>query len=517
MARRPSTAGRSVRQAPRVTTQRTPAGSSVRSPGRPGVQAVPAWAWVAAGVVAVLAALGGRYGFHRDELYFVEAGRHPALAYADQPALVPLLASAWYDLVGGALWAFRLVPAVAAGGVVAVAALTSRELGGTPRDRTWTAAVTATATTLLVTGHLFGTTVFDVLATSALVLALLRAVRLGGARPWLLTGVLAALALLVKTLPATVLLCAVVALLAVGPRQAFRSGWAWAAAGVAALGLAPTFVWQQANGWPQLALAEAIADGGSGTSVDRTLLVPMLATLTGPMTAGVLVVGAVVLWRTPGRRWAALTPVLLVAVLLLTGGKPYYLFGLVPLLVAAGVPACLRWAGRGTGTGRRRLLTGLVAVNAVVGAFLALPLLPAALAPVDVVYDHGEQVGWDELTAEVAQASDRTGAEVVLAGNYGEAGALDRARDLGLDLPPVVSGHNAYGFWGPPAGEPQAVLTVGRWSDAELARWFSGCEQVGTVRNDAGVDNDEDGVSLRACTGTLRPWDELWPEVRRLG
>ncbi len=122
-------------------------------------------------------------------------------------------------MVGGALWAFRLVPAVAAGGVVVVAALTSRELGGTPREQTWTAVVTATATTLVVTGHLFGTTVFDVLATSALVLALLRAVRSGTARAWLLVGGLAALALLVKTLPATVLLCAVLALLAVGSSQ----------------------------------------------------------------------------------------------------------------------------------------------------------------------------------------------------------------------------------------------------------------------------------------------------------
>jgi hypothetical protein len=421
----------------------------------------------------VLVALGGRYGFHRDELYFVEAGRHPALAYPDQPALVPLLATAWYDLVGGSLRAFRLVPALAAGGVVAVAALTSRELGGSSREQTWTAVVTATATTLLVAGHLFGTTVFDVLATTALVLALLRAVRLGGAGPWLLTGAVAAVALLVKTLPATVLLCAVVALLLVGPRAAFRSGWAWAAAGVAVLGLAPTLVWQQANGWPQLALAGAIADGGSGTSVDRALLVPMLATLTGPLTAGVLLVGGVVLWRTPGRRWAALAAVLLVLVLLLTGGKPYYLLGLVPVLVAAGVPACLRWGDRGRRAARRGVLAGLVTVNAVVGAFLGLPLLPAALAPVDVVYDHGEQVGWDELTASVAEAADRSGAEVVLAGNYGQAGALDRARDRGLDLPPVVSGHNAYGEWGPPAGEPQSVLAVGRWSDAELRRWFA--------------------------------------------
>lgn len=478
---------------------------------------MPGWAWAAVALVVVLAAVGWRYGFHRDELYFVEAGRHPALAYPDQPVLVPLLATAWYDLVGGSLWAFRLVPAVAAGGVVVVAALTARELGGSSRDATWTAVVTATATTLLAAGHLFGTTVFDVLATAALVLALLGAVRLGGAGPWLLTGALAAMALLVKTLPATVLLCAVLALLAVGPRAPFRSGWAWAAAGIAALGLAPTLVWQQANDWPQLALAGSIADGGSGTSVERALLVPMLLTLTGPLTAAVLMVGALALWRTPGRRWVALVPLLLLLVVLLTGGKPYYLLGVVPLLLAAGVPGCLRWADPGRSPGRLRLLAGLVAVNAVVGAFIALPLLPARLAPVDVVYDHGEQVGWQELTTAVAEVSRDTGAELVLTGNYGQAGALERARNRGLELPPVVSGHNAYWYWGPPEGEPRPVLTVGRWSEAELGRWFASCVAVGEVRNSAGVDNDEDGVPLRLCDGAVRSWEEMWPEVRRLG
>ncbi len=244
----------------------------------------------------------------------------------------------------------------------------------------------------------------------------------------------------------------------------------------------------------------------------------MLPTLTGPLTAGVLVVGAVALWRTPGRRWATVASVLLVLVVLVTGGKPYYLLGVVPVLVAAGVPGCLRWAARGRRARRRRgLLTGLVAVNAVVGAFLALPLLPARLAPVDVVYDHGEQVGWDELTSAVGEAARAGGADVVLAGNYGEAGALDRARDRGADLPPVASGHNAYWWWGPPAGEPQTVLAVGRWPEGRLEGWFASCTLVGELQSVEGVDNDEAGAPLRLCEDPVRPWAELWPEMTRLG
>lgn len=468
--------------------------------------------WVCLATFVVVAALGGRYGFHRDELYFVQAGRHPALAYADQPAVVPLLAAAWYDLVGGRLWAFRLVPAAAGAVVVALAARTSRELGGDRADTAWTAVVVATATTLLVTAHLFGTSVFDIALTSLTVLLLVRAVRTGGARSWLLTGVAAAGALSVKTLPGTVLACCAVALLLVGPRTPFRSPWAWSAGVLALLGLAPTLLWQRANGWPQADLAASIAAGGSGTSVERALLVPMLPTLTG-LTSVVLVVGAVALWRRRPTRWLAVATLLLVVVLVVTGGKPYYLFGLVPVLVAAGVPVLRGWAAGSRARGG--LLVGGVVVNGAVSVVLALPVLPAALAPVAVVYDHGEQVGWAELVSTVEEAA--VGADLVLAQNYGQAGALDRARSLGSTLPPVASGHNAYWWWGPPAGEPSVVVAVGWRDPGPLDGWFTSCEQVSTVTNDAGVDNDEAGTPVRLCTGPRQPWAGLWPAVQRLG
>ena len=53
-----------------------------------------AWSYVlpvAAAELLLLVATANRYGYHRDELYFRVAARHPAWGYDDQPALTPLI------------------------------------------------------------------------------------------------------------------------------------------------------------------------------------------------------------------------------------------------------------------------------------------------------------------------------------------------------------------------------------------------------------------------------------------
>jgi hypothetical protein len=204
-----------------------------------------------------------------------------------------------------------------------------------------------------------------------------------------------------------------------------------------------------------------------------------------------------------------------------TGGKPYYLLGFVPVLLAAGVPVVLAWLRRARW--RVPLAVALLVVNALIVATIALPVVPVtalASTPVtDINYDAGETVGWDAFTRTVTTAvsglspAERAGL-VVLTGNYGEAGALDRARRAGAAVPPVYSGHNAYGLWGPPPGTSSPVLLVGDDSDAAL---FTACRLLARVDNGVGLDNDEQGTPVRWCAATTAPWPALWPRIRRLG
>ena len=95
---------------------------------------LPRFSWAAVGVgglvFAVLMALAGRYGFHRDELYFLDAGRHLQGGYVDQPVLGPLLARVSLDLFGVSLVGLRIWPALVAWGTIVVAGLIARECGG---------------------------------------------------------------------------------------------------------------------------------------------------------------------------------------------------------------------------------------------------------------------------------------------------------------------------------------------------------------------------------------------------
>lgn len=213
---------------------------------------------------------------------------------------------------------------------------------------------------------------------------------------------------------------------------------------------------------------------------------------------------------------------LLVIVFLITAGKPYYVCGLYPVLLAAGAPPVLDWAGRG----RRRTALVWVAVSlaAAVSAVLILPLVPATALPgtpiLAINYDAGETIGWPRFTRTLAAAYHQLSAAdqrraIILTGNYGEAGAVDRFGPA-MGLPRAHSGHNGYASWGPPPEGAGPVLAVGI-DQQRLRQLFGSVTAVGRIDNGLDVDNDEQGNTIWLCRDLTSSWAAVWPTLLRLG
>ena len=116
---------------PAAASSSMPIGAGARLP--PRFAAPLLFAGAALIVLVVHLATNGTLGFHTDELYYIDSGRHPAFGYVDFPPIVPLLARLETDLLGATPWNLRLLPTLLGGFMVALSGMYVRRLGGSLR------------------------------------------------------------------------------------------------------------------------------------------------------------------------------------------------------------------------------------------------------------------------------------------------------------------------------------------------------------------------------------------------
>jgi len=251
--------------------------------------------------------------------------------------------------------------------------------------------------------------------------------------------------------------------------------------------------------------------------------VPEQLVLVPVYFAPVWIAGLVRFFRDPALRWCRAVgvayPILAVA-FMATGGKPYYLAGMFPVLLAAGAQPAVDRVARARRP-RARLLAAGLALSAL-ELPITLPILPVSVVHdtpiVALNYDAGETIGWPAFVAEIGAvyrslpAAERATA-IVLTSNYGEAGAVDRfGRAAGLPI--AYSGHNGFWYWGPPPVTATTAVVVG-YTRAQLG-FCRTVRLAAYLNNHEHVSDQEQGAPVWVCRPD-RSWAAIWPSQRYLG
>jgi hypothetical protein len=464
--------------------------------------------WIAAAAFAVHMAFSLRYGFFRDELYFIACGRHFAFGYADQPPIVPWFA-ALSQAFGQHLWAIRLIPSLAhAATIVAVAALAElyEERAAVP------AALLAALAPMYWGLHtVFNTTCFDPLLWTLFAYCV-------ATDRWVWAGVIAGVDMEIKyAFP----FFAVPLFLGAHGKQKLLLKSALIAAVIAA----PSVIWQWQHGFPFLTLTRMAADKNEYTPPISFLInqVMVMNPLLFPLWFAGLIYGLV----TPRARFLAIAFLGVLVEMIALHGKDYYTAPAYGLVFALGGAAVAKWLH--SGAAKALWFSAAGALTAIVMP-TSLPVidppdLPGYLAKMHLEVETQEKstrgsaipqeladmLGWPELEERVAAVwstlPDKTRAGI-FASNYGEAGAIDFFGPRHA-LPPVRCPHNSYGLWGRNQPELDTLVIVGK-----VDSWRPRCKDI-DIKAYGGVELSvpiEKGRPIFVCH-LQKPLSTYWSDL----
>ena len=479
-----------------------------------------------------------RYGYFRDELYYIACGRHLALGYVDQPPLSILLLRLSEVLLGNSLFAIRLLPALAGAATVAITGFIARELGG----RAWAIGL-ACAGSLgalfnLAVGNFFSMNAFEPLLWMGCVYLLVRIINGGSATLWLWFGVLMGVGLENKHSTAFFGAGIFIALLLTPERRHFAAKWIWLGGLIALAVVLPNILWQARHHWPTYELLTNIARSDKNVALSPVQFVVQQVVFMNPGTLPLWLSGLCWVFASrDGRRYMALgvTYVVLLAEFIILHGKSYYLAPAYPMLFAAGGVAVERvFANR-----LRWVRPGLLALVLASGAFLAplvIPILPPAklvaymraiglqlprtetshTAPLPQIF--ADQFGWQEMAASVGHVYNHLRPEdkkraAIFCQNYGEAGAIDFFGPQ-FGLPPAISGHQNYFFWGPRDWNGEVALVLDTQDDDEREQ-FGSVEDLGQIVSSPWAMPFERRTHIYLCHDLKMSVQELWPHLKK--
>jgi hypothetical protein len=478
------------------------------------------------------------YGYFRDELYYIACSHHLAWGYVDQPPLSIALLAAVRVLLGTSLVALRLLPALSGAASVLLTGLIARDLGGGRFAQAVACLCAVISPAWLAVDHFFSMNSFDTFFWTLSAWFLLRALDENRLSRWALLGLVLGLGLLNKTSMLWFGGGMALGLVLTGYRRTLRTPGPWIAAAIAAVCFAPYVIWNWQHHWPTLEFMR----NASGEKMVRTGFAAFWAQqflFMNLIAAPVWIIGLIALLRSGRTRVLGIIFIAVAALLVASGSsRPNYLtVAYAPLLAAGGVaierfardPArAAGWAWLGPAAIAAIVLIGVVSVP------IGLPFLPVDQ---EVAYMRGlrlrpppeehasqgdlpqylaDMFGWEDMVRRVARVYTALPEEqrakcAIFAYNYGEAGAIDFFGPR-YGLPPAISPHNSYWFWGPRGATGEVVIIVGGpRHDAHSDFRSAVLADTTSCRHCMPYEN---GAPIFVCLDLNQPLARRWGEIR---
>jgi hypothetical protein len=475
-----------------------------------------------------------RYGYFRDELYYIAASKRLAFGYVDFPPFIALITRLVRETLGESLLALHLLPALVGAVLVFLTGWMARQLGANRFGQVLAALATLVAPEFLGVSSLLSMEPFDRLFWVLAICVLILILKYDNPKAWLWFGLIVGLGLTNKVSLLYFSLALVIGLALTPQRKHFRSVWLYLGGVIAIAFLLPYVIWNAANGWPTL---EFFANYGSKVYQASPLeFIVQQILIVHPFTLPLWIMGLVYLFSKKGEAYRPLAwcYLILMLIFMIQHTKYYFLSPMYPVLFAAGAVFFEEWIQASQRSWLKPAYVGLLIVGGILTAPAAIAILPfqahvayleggsgarvrGEKSDTSILPQHfADRFGWEEMAATVADVyhslppEDQANA-CIFADNYGEAGALEFYGPR-YGLPHIISGNNNYYLWGPDDCTGQTLILIGvNLSDAQAS--FSDVRQAGQTHCDYCMSY-ENNLPIYVAHGLKIPLEQEWPGTK---
>lgn len=478
------------------------------------------------------------YGYFIDELYTIAESKHLDFGFIDMPPLVPLILAFNGWVAGYSLTAIRFLPAVCGALMVVFGIMMVRKLGGGKLAQVLTALSIIIVPVWLSMNSMFTYDSFDQLVTVIFFYVILKILVEEKPKLWLLLGMVIGIGLMTKLSMVFFGLGLVVALLLTKHRKSFTEKWLWLAALVALAVVSPFIIWEITHGWPIVGYWKYYSQYATYHAAPWEFLLMQIIVMH-PCTLPLWLLGLYyLLFSKEGKRYSLLGVLYIVMFLIfmLLRAKFYMLIASYVILFAAGAVYLEKIIREHNWAWVKPTYLWVLIIGGIVAAPSALPVLPPATlvkyfqasasvtrvaksgnyGDVELPQYFADRFGWDNQVKKIAAIYHRLSPEEqskcgILAGNYGEAGAVDLLGEK-YGLPKAMCITLSYYLWGTHGFTGEVAISVGI-PEKNLSEIFNEVKQVDLIQNKYAMPR-ENNLPIYVCRRSKYPVQDVWLSLK---